>query len=86
MALISASLIRVRAGAGRAASWCLAFSASVSAIHPATVAVHVDEHLVLALPVPHLIAGVARVGEDRADGDLAPRDAAAVPAAGGVVR
>jgi glutamate/tyrosine decarboxylase-like PLP-dependent enzyme len=29
--------------------------------------VHVEQYLVLALPVPDLVAGVARVGEDRAD-------------------
>ena len=44
------------------------------------------QHFVLALLVPHLIAGVAGVDEDRADGELVPRDAAAVLVALGVVR
>ena len=33
---------------------------------------HVDQHLVLTLAVPHLPAGVARVGQDRAYRELAP--------------
>ena len=46
----------------------------------------VDEHLVLALLVPHLVAGVAGVDEDRADGELVPRDARPVLVPLGVVR
>ena len=46
----------------------------------------VDEHLVLALLVPHLVAGVAGVDEDRADGELVPRDPRAVLVPLGVVR
>ena len=45
----------------------------------------VEEHLVVALAVPDLAAGVAGVGEDRADGVLAPGDAAAVLVAVGVM-
>jgi len=45
----------------------------------------IDQHLVFALLVPDLIAGVPRVDEDRADRELVPRDAAAVAVAGGVV-
>jgi len=45
----------------------------------------IDQHFVFALLVPDLIAGVAGVDEDRADGELVPCDAAAVAVAGGVV-
>jgi hypothetical protein len=48
--------------------------------------VDVEENLVLALPVPHLVAGVAGVGEDRPDRALRPSDAAPVPVSGPVVR
>ena len=48
--------------------------------------VDVEQHLVFALPVPDLAAGVAGVGQDRADGALGPGDAAAVPVAARVVR
>jgi hypothetical protein len=41
--------------------------------------VHVDERLVLALPVPHLPARVARVGQDGAHRHLRPGDTGAVP-------
>ncbi|MEN3533545.1 hypothetical protein AAH991_00390 [Microbispora sp. ZYX-F-249] len=34
----------------------------------------VQQHLILALPVPHLTARVAGVGEDRPDGALGPGD------------
>jgi hypothetical protein len=133
MALISASLIRRRCVLlGRLAARYPAFSASVSAIHAATVAgfapassaarypaslrshsailsavsswpsgraagsagwaaarsaiggmserdvFDVDEHLVFALLVPYLVAGVAGVDEDRADGELVPCDARSV--------
>nr|WP_258574421.1 hypothetical protein [Actinomadura parmotrematis] len=44
----------------------------------------IDEDLVLALLVPDLVAGVARVGEDRPDGALGPGDLAAVAVAVGV--
>ncbi|NYF60002.1 hypothetical protein HDA35_005833 [Micromonospora purpureochromogenes] len=47
--------------------------------------VDVEQHLVGALLVPYLPAGVAGVGEDDADGALGPGDAAAVPIAGPVV-
>jgi hypothetical protein len=48
--------------------------------------VDVDEHLIFALLVPHLVARVSRVDEDRADSVLVPRDAAPMPVASGVVR
>jgi len=48
--------------------------------------VHVEQDFVFALAVPDLAAGVARVGQDGADGVLAPGDPAAVPVALGVVR
>jgi hypothetical protein len=35
-------------------------------------------HLIFALLVPHLVACVARVDEDRADSGLVPRDAAPI--------
>ena len=47
--------------------------------------VHIEQDLVLALLVPDLMAGVARVGQDGADRELVPGDAAAVPVPGGVV-
>lgn len=47
--------------------------------------VDVEQDLVLALAVPYLPAGVAGVGQDRADGALGPGDAAAVPVAARVV-
>lgn len=47
--------------------------------------IDVDEHLVFALFVPHLVPRVAGVDQDRPDGELLPRDAAAVPVAGRVV-
>ena len=50
--------------------------------------VDVDEHLVLALLVPHLVAGVARVGEDGPHGGLGPLalPGGTVPVAAGIVR
>ncbi|WUU98540.1 hypothetical protein OG417_50595 [Actinoallomurus sp. NBC_01490] len=48
--------------------------------------VEVEQHLVLALLVPHLTAGVARILQDDANGALGPRDAAAVTVALAVVR
>lgn len=38
--------------------------------------IDVDQHLVLTLLVPDLVAGVAGIGEDGADRELVPRDAA----------
>nr|WP_243852231.1 hypothetical protein [Saccharomonospora amisosensis] len=47
--------------------------------------VDVEEAFVFALPVPDLVAGVAGVGEDGADGGFGPGGAAAVFVACGVV-
>jgi hypothetical protein len=47
--------------------------------------VHVEQDLVFALAVPDLVAGVAGVSEDGADGVLGPGDPAAVPVAVRVV-
>jgi hypothetical protein len=38
--------------------------------------IDVDEHFVLALFAPDLVAGIARVDQDRVDGELVPSDAA----------
>jgi hypothetical protein len=46
----------------------------------------VDQHLVFALYVPYLVARVPRVDQDRADSELVPRDAAAPPVTGRIVR
>ena len=46
----------------------------------------VHEHLVLALPVPHLPAGVAGVGQDRPDGTLRPGQPAPVRVTSPVMR
>jgi hypothetical protein len=46
---------------------------------------HVEQDLVFALAVPDLAAGVARLGEDSADGVLAPGDPAAVPVTARVI-
>ncbi|WP_275560582.1 hypothetical protein [Streptomyces sp. 5-6(2022)] len=58
--------------------------------HPGLMAqghvVDVEEDFVLALLVPHLVSGVAGVGQDRADCALGPGDAGAVAIAGVVVR
>jgi hypothetical protein len=48
--------------------------------------VDVEEDLVFALLVPDLVARVAGIGQDGADGELVPGDAAAVPVAARVVR
>nr|WP_031158112.1 hypothetical protein [Streptosporangium roseum] len=48
--------------------------------------VDIEEDLVLALPVPDLVAGVARIGEDGPHRALGPGDADPVPVALGVVR
>jgi hypothetical protein len=45
----------------------------------------VDEHFVFALLVPYLVAGVAGVDEDRAYGELVPRDTRPVLVPLGVV-
>nr|WP_229811259.1 hypothetical protein [Streptosporangium pseudovulgare] len=53
---------------------------------PEADVVDVEQDLVLALAVPHLVAGVAGVGEDGPYRALGPGDADAVPVASGVVR
>jgi hypothetical protein len=45
----------------------------------------VEENLIGALPVPHLPAGVAGIGQDGANGGLGPRRALPMRAAGTVV-
>lgn len=47
--------------------------------------VHVEQDFVFALAAPDLAAGVAGVGQDRADGALGPGQAAAVPVTGPVM-